>query len=283
MHTRAMAIVALLAIAACSDGGQPSVDSFGGDNPFAPASSDEIEEAVAAFQPGVVADHADRSAVDSLTAQGRSELGPVATVLAGLLPSPDGFGSFRLAHLQVEDPNGDGRIGEYWYPPRVLRQECSAKVDAAPGPFAVATYVPGAGSLAETDPMVAFDVMSSAVAVGAQVQVFDDASQRDAYLATTLAFYRDPSFTCGGKESSVQTFRETTLRHAGVAAVVFEAEPDLFGGGVRAYVAVGDRALLVVSVSSDDVEAPWAAEDLDRWLAPVLDVALGRLEIAELP
>lgn len=207
----------------------------------------------------------------------------MATKLAGLLPSPDGFGSFRLASLQVDDPNGDGRIGEYWYPPRVLRQDCSAKVDAAPGPFATANYVPGAGPLGASKPADGFDLMSSAVTVGVQLQVFDDATQRDAYLATTLEFHRDPTFTCGGQQGSVQTYRESQLTSAGVAVIVFEAEPAMFGGGVRAYSAVGDRVLLVVSVSSDAVEAPWVADDLDRWLAPVVDVALDRLDNAELP
>ncbi|HAM23428.1 MAG TPA: hypothetical protein DCQ04_14435 [Actinobacteria bacterium] len=283
MRIRTVSIVALVALSACSIGQQDSDRSFNGDNPLAPASEEEIRAAVDAFHPGVAADHVERSALNSLTAQRQSELTPVGTGLAGLLPSPDGFGAFRLASLQVDDPNGNGRIGEYWYPPRVLRGECSAKIDAAPGPVAAANYVPGSGPLGPSNPTDAFELMSSAVTVSVQVQVFDDAAQRDSYLATTVEFYRDPSFTCGGQQSSVQTFRESTLSTSGAAAVVFEAQPAIFGTGVSSYAAVGDRVLLVVSVSSDDVEAPWVAEDFDRWLAPVIDVALQRLNSTVLP
>lgn len=278
-----LTIVGLIAMSACSSGAHGHLVTLGSDNPFAPAGSQEIRDAVAAFRPGEAADHVDRSALDSLTEGRRSELAPGATRLVELLPSPDGFGSFRLALLQVDDPNGDGRIGEYWYPPRILRQQCSTKVDAAPGPFALASYVPGSGPLEDTGPGAGFDVMSAAVAVAVQVQLFDDASQRDAYLATTLAFFRDPTFTCGGNTASVQTYRESTLSSAGVPAIVFEAEPAIFGTGVSAYATVGDRVLLTVSVSSDDVDAPWGPDDIDRWLAPVVDVALERLDVAELP
>ena len=171
----------------------------------------------------------------------------------------------------------------FWYPPRVLRQECAAKVDAAPDPFALASYVPGEGALGDTDQMVALDLMSSAVVVGVQVQLFDEAEQRDAYLATTLDFYRDPTFTCGGQKTSVQTFRESELRTERVTAVVLEAKSALLGGGVRGYAAVGDRILLVVSVSSDAVDAPWSPDDVARWLGASLEVALDRLDVAELP
>ena len=276
-------MVAVLALSACSNGERNSAGPFGGDNPLAPASEEEIAEATAAYQPGAAADHIGRSAVDSLTDQRRAELDPTSTLLAGMLPSPDGFGAFRLAFLQVDDPNGDGRIGEFWYPPRILQQECSAKVDAAPGPVAVANYVPGSGALGESDQMATFDVMSAAVTVGVQIQLFDDADQRDAYLATTVEFLRDPTFTCGGKEASVQTYRESAVSTTSGSALVFEAEPDLFGGGVRAYITVGDRVMLVVSVGSDAVEAPWEVDDINRWLSPALEVTLARLGVAELP
>lgn len=282
MRIRAVLVVVLLAFTACSDDRSPN-PPFGEANPLAPASEDEIRDAVAAFQPGIAADHSSRSALDALTATRKSELEPTAALLVGLLPSPGGFGSFRLANLQVDDPNGDGQIGEFWYPPRVLRQECSTKIDAAPGPFAVASYVPGSEPLGEVGPMAGLDVMSSAVVVGVQVQLFDEPSQLDDYLATTLAFYRDPTFTCGGEKASVQTYRETDLQTARATAICFEAEPDFMGSGVRGYTVVGDRVLLLVSVSSDAVEAPWNADDLDRWLAPIIDVALARLDVAELP
>lgn len=283
MRCTATSLILVLAFSACSAGDGQRIDRLGGDSPLAPPSSDETAEALAAFQPGVATDHVDRSAVDALTDERRNQLGETETELVALLPSPDAFGSFRLASLQLDDPNGDGRIGPYWYPPRVLRQECSAKIDAAPGPFAAANYIPGTGQLGDEDQTVAFDLMSSALAVGVQVQLFDAASQRDEYLATTLAFYRDPTFTCGGQQASVQTYRETALQTPRGTANVFEPEPQILGNGVRAYMPVGDRVLLVASVSSASVDAPWDMEDLDRWLMPVVEAAAARLDAAELP
>jgi hypothetical protein len=147
----------------------------------------------------------------------------------------------------------------------------------------VANYVPGSGALGESDQFATLDVMSAAVTVRVQVQLFDDAAQRDAYLATTVEFLRDPTFMCGGKEASVQTYRESAVSTIRGSAVVFEGEPAIFGDGVIAYIAVGDRVLLTVSVGSDAVEAPWEVDDINRWLAPALDATLARLDVAELP
>lgn len=277
------ALAALIVAGACSTDGSSKAGPFGDGNPLAPASDAEIAEALDAFRPGEDPSHVEQSAVDSLSERRRSELRATETLLGGALPSPDGFGSFRLAAFNVDDPNGDGRIGEFWYAPRVLRRECSAKVDAAPGPFAAANYVPGAGELGETDPMSGFALMESPIVVGVQVQVFDEAAQRDAWLETTTEFFRDPTFPCGGKESSVQTYRETELRTERADVLVFEDDTAWFGGGVTAFTAVGDRILLTLSVGNDGVEPPWRPEDLDRWLVPVLDVALDRLAVAELP
>lgn len=284
MRVQLISILALLAASACAGGADDRSTPFDGRNPLAPATGDEIEEAVAAFRPGEVADHAERSAVDSLSADRRSGLDSSASTLAALLPSPEAFGDFRLALLQVDDPNGDGRIGGNWYPPRVLRQDCSAKVDSAPFPFAIANYLPGEGELDQSGPMTGFDVLRSALSIGVQVFVFDDASQRDDYLAATVEFLRDPTFSCGSSTgASVQTFRETELRTVDGVALVFEAETAVFGGGVTSYLAVGDRLLLGVSVACDAVEPPWTPDDLDRWLAPVIAAALERIEVSDLP
>lgn len=279
-----LSLTALLVVAASSCGdGDRSANPFAGASPLTPPSSDEIAEAVAAFQPGASTDHTFRSAVDFVSPERRSTLTTSAIELAGLLPSPDAIGAFHLGDLQVDDPNGDGRIDGNWYPPRVLRQECSAKVDAAPGPYAVAVYVPGSETLGKADPTAAFSLLSAAIAVQVQVQVFDDASQRDAYLDATVEFLRDPTFTCGGKEASMQTYEETQLRTSRVDALVFEAQPVIVVGGVRALAAVGDRVLLSVSMTNHAVDSLWAPEDLERWVGPVFDVAVERLEATELP
>ena len=284
MRIVAASLVLVLTIGACSsDGGQQTVDRTDDSSPFAPPSSDEIADAAAAFQPNADSEHANRSAVAALTEERRTALGENERALAGLLPSPDGFGAFRLASLQLDDPNGDARFGDYWYPPRILRQDCSAKIDAAPGPYAVANYLPGTGELDDEDPMLATNLFAADLVVGIQVQLFDDAAQRDAYLETTVEFYRDPTFTCGGKEMSIQTYRETALDTSHGTATVFEPEPQILGSGVRAYMPVGERVLLVASVGNAGVDAPWEENDLDRWVTPVLDVAAARLDAAELP
>jgi len=252
-------------------------------NPLAPASAEELAAAIDAFGPGQDQTHAQRSALDSLTESRQSELDDSETVLGALLPSPDGFGSFRLADLQLNDPNGDGRIDGNWYPPRVLREECSTKVDSPPGPAAEAIYVPGGGDLGDANPMAVLEAIGAALVVTVQVQVFDEAAQRDGFLQANNAFYRDPAFTCGGRETTVQSFLESEVGTDQLTAVVFELEEPLIGSGATAWAAVGDRVLLAVSVASNDPEAPWVAEDQERSLAAALQVSIDRLEMAELP
>jgi len=271
-----------IVLGACSND-EVSFSDLPSGNPLAPASAEEIAVAVDAFRPDQDPSHTQWSALDSLTQSRQSQLDQSETVLGALLPSPDGFGSFRLSTFQVDDPNGDGRIDGNWYPPRVLRQECSAKVDGPPGPFAVANYMPGEGDLGEANPMAVMDAIGAAMVVGVQVQVFDEAAQRDGWFQANNDFYRDPTFTCGGREITVQSYRESELETETLTAVVFELDDAFFGRGATAWAAVGDRVLLSVSVGSNNPEAPWISKDLEQSLEGALEVALNRLEVADLP
>lgn len=254
----------------------------GGDSPLAAASEAEIAEAAEAFRPRP--DDAGTGSVrEYMTLGFLDEFDASEKALLDLLPPPGAFGEFEVASAQADDPNGGARIGEYWYPPRVVRRDCSAKIDAAPGPYALANYTPGHKVLDGSSMAAGLDLMAAALVVGIQVQVFDAADQRDGYLDATLEFYRDPSFSCGGKRSTIQTFRETRVEFGTSSVTVFEPEPALFGSGVSGYTAIDDRVLLTVSIGSDAVEAPWSAEDIETWLGPVVEVAVARLATTDLP
>jgi hypothetical protein len=285
--TLAVGIAALAMSGAC--GSNDPGPNAAGSNPmgslFEPKSDTEVTELVAMFDPPEADAVAERSALESV--ESLSDFTTSQQVLLSLAPTPAAFGEFRLANLQVDDPNGDGTIAGRWYPPRVLRQDCNTKVDLPSGPFVIASYLPSKTPTPFTaaDPMVGFELMRSPVAIGVQVQVFDEETQRDGARDAMLEFLRSPTLTCGGSEMpGLAEYVEFPIPASTGQGVAFEIKSPLAPTpSIQVLYAVGDRVLLTLSVATQAAKDGWSAEMIFKWLQPVEAAVIARLAEAELP
>jgi hypothetical protein len=166
--------------------------------------ADEPAETVV-VDASLVIDDPDTGSILELVSVGQLEQwGTSGQEIADLLLPPASLGQYRVAAMSVDDPNGDGRIGDRWYPPRVRSGDCSISIDAAPIPSAGVTYVPGrpttVWSGARAGQLEA--ITESDVMINVGVFVFDDSVQRDAYRDAMLELYESEfRAQCGASSS----------------------------------------------------------------------------------
>jgi len=204
--------------------------------------------------------------------------------LADLLLAPAAFpDGMRLAQLQVDDPNGTGRIDGRWYDPRLRTQDCAINVDTPPMPTAQAVFIPGdpAEKLAGDDLFASQDALLEApLSLGIEIQMFDEATQRDGFAEVMIEFYRSmgdlecDAFGSGlgdGDEVTdllVADMTEVDLYDAGYPGFAFETD-GLQGHALVSQYSVGDRLLLTVSVGAGGFGSSDAGEvdEVDPQLA----------------
>jgi len=220
----------------------------------------------------------------------------------------------RLVQVVVDDPNGDGRIGDYWYPPRILEESCNVRLDQAPTPLASGAYVVGNPTTPLDDGFAALGALTDAPwNLTISVVVLDTEVQRDALLSAT----RDMtvgigSFDCDFGEqfgvlddafgddfempdgfdagmvdgllgSMFPEVGEVTPYDAGYPGWGYVFEGSLASGDTALY-AVGERVILTVAhmrsafsqLTGDDIEP---SLDRDR-LAVVIQRQIDRLVAA---
>ena len=116
------------------------------------------------------------SVLDSLDEAAEAEYDDSSRGLLDLLVGPSALAGHRLVLVQVDDPNGNGRIDGRWYPPRIVRSACSVKLDNAPMPLAGAAFVPGDPSVAPTAGQLqaSRELLEAPYSVSLSVQVFDE-------------------------------------------------------------------------------------------------------------
>jgi hypothetical protein len=211
--------------------------------------------------------------------------------LAALVVSPAALlDEMRLALLQVDDPNGTGRVDGRWYEPRLRTQDCAINVDTPPVPSASAAFVPGDPTEKLGDDTFAATqaLIEAPRSVNIQILMFDEASQRDGLADVMIEFYRSmddlecEAFPSGGGELTdllLGDMEEVSPYDTGFPSFAFESE-GLRGRSLVSQYAVGDRVLLTVSVTtgglgSADPDDP----DADAPDVPEPDPGLAHLAI----
>lgn len=237
-------------LSGCSDGG----DSASGSSPAlitTPAANHNGGEAA-------------QTLLDAVAPDTAGDYDESERELLSLLVGPAQVGnSYRLLSVTVDDPNGTGRIDDRWYPPRLRTEDCRVSVDTAPIPTAVASFIPGDPSdlWSKDDSFNAVEqAMKASHQLGIQLQLFDNASQRDAAADVMDDFYRAlPGLECSttgpltslGGMLGTETV-EVDAYDTGYPAVAFHAT-SMFGDAVTAQYEVGDSALLTVSVAHSEL------------------------------
>jgi len=228
------------------------------------------------------------SVLELLDSKDLAEFDESERVLLELIVPPTAFDDgLRLAVVQVDDPNGNGRIDDRWYPPRVVLDECSIKTDQAPMPRAAASYVPGDPDEEPANQLEASQMLMQApFTIGVTIQVFDTAEQRDGMADTMAEFYetvQGGDLDCGlsGLFGDVEQVEAFDAGHPGFG---FVTEQMLGGAATTLFYSIGDRLLLTIGLSDggplaeDDAEGP--ADDL---FERAVDAQVAWLEAAALP
>lgn len=210
--------------------------------------------------------------------------------LLGLLAGPRAVGDgVRLGQVVVDDPNGTARVDGRWYPPRIQTSNCRFSVDNAPIPTAGAMFVPGDPDegLSE-DPFEQLpELMGAPHTISVQVQLFDDAVQRDEFASTMEEFFAmlgdfecdvggapglgDGLFDLFGKATEVE------LYDVGVPGSSVQID-GLTPAHISQYL-VGETVLLTVSVSGGMFGAMRDTPPPDPAIARrAIDAQIARLE-----
>jgi hypothetical protein len=262
------------------------------------------------LEPGASVEPADieGSVLDAVSADHRATLDTSAQELAGLLVAPVALApagdELRLVGLQVDDPNGNGRLDDRWYEPRLRTRDCAMDVDAPPVPYAAASFIPGDAD-EQFDGDTSFDAMEEMIdaetVVGIEVSLFDDATQRDALAATRVELYEAMGdFECdfgdfgdevedaGGPDAGEMAdmlmgdMREVELYDVGFPGVAYETD-GMQGTTLMTEYLVGDRVLLGVSVSTPGLgsDNPGGSPD-PALLHLAIDAELAKLSAAGL-
>lgn len=206
--------------------------------------------------------------------------------IAALVVSPHDLGdALRIGQLQVDDPNGNGRIDGRWYPPRVQEADCSIRVDNAPIPTVGAAFVPGDPDTAiDTDQFASLEVLTEAAyTVSVSIQLFDDATQRDEMAATMRAFYdaANDGSSCATGFLGDLTYIDPI--ETGYPAFALSSD-GLLAAGTTGMYSVGDRVLLTVAVAEGRfhpaVENP--PQPPDNLMQVVVEAQIVQLEEAGL-
>jgi hypothetical protein len=198
--------------------------------------------------------------------------------LLRLVTAPESFDDgLRTAAVQVDDPNGNGRVDGHWYPPRVVTGECEIKTDQAPMPRSAASFIPGDPA---DRPLEQFEasraLLEAPYSVGVSVQVFDDAAQRDGMAATLREFYDavQGDLECG-LDSLFGDVEPVEPVDIGPPGFGFRSEP-LIGTATTYLYSVEDRVLLTVGLTL----GPAAEDDPAKGPAPDLLERAVRAEAA---
>lgn len=172
--------------------------------------------------------------------------------IAALVVSPHDLGdALRIAQLQVDDPNGTGRIDGRWYPPRVQEADCSIRVDNAPIPTVGVAFIPGDPDEAiGTDQFESLEALTEApYSVSVTVQLFDDASQRDEMASTMRDFFEAATDESSCATGFLGDLTDVDPIETGYPAIALHTDGFIGGGSTTGLYSVGDRVLLTVAVS----------------------------------
>jgi hypothetical protein len=192
----------------------------------------------------------------------------------------------RVATVQVDDPNRNGRVDGRWYPPRVVVDECQIKTDQAPMPTASASYIPGDPDDGPLGQLAAADAMLDApYSIGVTVQLFDTAEQRDGMAATMKEFFetvKGGDLDCGldGLFGDVQWVEPVDVGHP---AFGVRSEP-LISKTTSYLYSIGTRILLTVGQSLGPIAQDDAGKGpADGLLERTVRAEVALLEAAALP
>lgn len=203
------------------------------------------------------------SALDVLEADKDATFEGPRRELADLIVAPGALGDrMQLAFLQVDDPNGTGRVDGRWYPPRVRNEDCAIRVDTPPVPSVAAAFVPGDPDEWLGDGAFAGQnaLLEAPLSVSIQALVFDDSSQRDGLADAMVEFYGtmgalecDALGSGGGAVSAfVGDAVEVPVHETGFPGFAFQVDGFASKSLVSQY-SVGERVLLTVAVSGDNL------------------------------
>lgn len=224
-----------------------------------------------------------------------------AALASLLLPAAEIPVPHWMFFVDVIDPNGDGSVGEFWSPPRVLGNTsrgggCGIELDVATTPVVAGGYVEGDPSAPPSPPAEAsIELFEASASLGITIVVLDNAEQRDQLVDGHLAFLaamsagvctfvsfsetfglEDDEFDVrtdlGGELfPDVSTFEPADV---GYPAWGINLEGGMSGDGERRIYAVGDRLYVDLSYGSTFLNR----SDEDPALSPdELDVVARRL------
>jgi len=240
----------------------------------------------------------DGSIFDATTNEFAEEHQEGSLHLAELLVPPAAIdGEYSLASLTAWDTVGIGRVDGRWFEPFMRQIDCNLRVEAAPIPLAEATYVLGTAGLLDSNiPSWMQETPANSALVSIQLQVFDNATQRDSYASVLLEFEEQlSSFDCSIDTGGV--FSENEVEELSALFAAEASDIDVFdvgypgrgsyieqfaSAGLYSYrYLVGDEILLTAKLghgfgASEDDEL-----DPDT-LRPVLEAQIARLKAAGL-
>jgi hypothetical protein len=197
--------------------------------------------------------------------------------LATMLIGPRSVGEYQLVAMAVDDPNGTGKIDGRWYPPRLVGDCMGLKVDTAPMPSASASFVPGDPDIRLGNDRFegAKAAMTSPHTVTIAVQVFDDATQRDAFAATTEEFYSSGE-TMGC--AIIGEMKTVSAYDIGYPAYAVAGRFLVTPAALTQY-RIGDRVLMTAGVQLGLMRKDGANDEVDASIAyAAIDAEVTRLK-----
>ncbi len=140
-------------------------------------------------------------------------------------------------------------------------------------------------SFSKPDIGVPFELMRSPVAIGVQIQLFDEREQRDGARDAMLELLREPAFECGGETMSgfadYSELSESLSTPEGTAFIVHS--PTTVIPTIQAMYWIGDRLMVSLSVATVDAENGWSDAVIEHWVEPIVEKVLERVDQAALP
>jgi hypothetical protein len=233
------------------------------------------------------------SAMDGLQPAKRSEYESSEHALGELVVAPSAVSDeITLGALEIDDPNGNGRIDDRWYPPRVRESDCAVNVDLAPVPTVAVAFIPG-------DPTEPLDdsafggsmaLLEAPYKVAITVQLFDEASQRDALAETMQEFWAtwDEGLDCegfgpgSGPAQLLGDLEAVDPVATEYPAVDIESGNGLMGRTTAGLYSVGDRVLLTVALTEGGPGSEDGAGPDSTLLERAVHAQIAQLEAAGL-
>lgn len=197
-------------------------------------------------------------------------------ILVDLMIAPSELSAqYRQTILQVDDPNGNARIDDRWYEPRLITEDCAYRTDVAPVPSVGASFVPGDPALSTTNSP--FEAMQADHSVSIQIHLFDDSEQRDQFSAVVKEAYTyqstwDCEFLASMFDADLVDAPDIGYPGFGVR------DAGLVGASYQFQYDVGERTVLIASIGApeqDEVDSGLLDEFLELQVAKLQRNGLG--------